>query len=248
MLSASPSCWAYALGRSPSFGPCLSPAKHAISKRFVVSFGRVAGGSRRRNRAGGSKCRCRFSSRLSFAPRSARAAILPAFLRLAPALRSGGDTRGALRAWVVMWRASWRVGCPRGTPFGESKSAFGARDAKSLASARRSEGALRVKRRTKRRQETAERPPRPGRERGSELAESARRVLVCWWSPSAVRSLAPRTWLSLVVLVLFHIPRALRAPAPDAGGSARPRGWARDAPRGTPGTTRARWVFGVIAV
>lgn len=172
MLSASPSCWAYALGRSPSFGPCLSPAKHAISKRFVVSFGRVAGGSRRRNRAGGSKCRCRFSSRLSFAPRSARAAILPAFLRLAPALRSGGDTRGALRAWVVMWRASWRVGCPRGAPLGESESAFGARDANAHRCA--------AERGSSARDATDETTPRddsgaaaPGRERGSELAESA---------------------------------------------------------------------------
>jgi len=77
MLSAPPSCWSCTLGRSPSFGPCRSPAKHAISKRIVVSFGRVAGGSRRRSRAGGSQCRCRFSSGLSFAPRSARAAILP---------------------------------------------------------------------------------------------------------------------------------------------------------------------------
>ena len=77
MLSVPPSCWPCTLGRSPSFGPCQSPAKHAISKRIVVSFGRVAGGSRRRSRAGGSKCRCRFSSCLSFAPRSARAAIFP---------------------------------------------------------------------------------------------------------------------------------------------------------------------------
>ena len=58
-----------------------------------------------------------------------------------------------------------------------------------------------------------------------------------------MRSLAPRTWRSLVILVSFSIPRALFAPAPDASGSTQPRGRACDAPhRGRPRRWhRHRW-------
>ena len=210
MLSVSPSCWAYALGRSPSFGPCLSPAKHAISKRFVVSFGRVAGGFRRRSRAGGHSTvvASLLVCRSLLAPRALRSSLPSSashrrFGRVVT--REGRSARG----WSCdARRGAWGV---RAARLSASPSPRLALVMRTLAGARRNEGAVRVMRRTKRRRETtAERPPRAANAAVNSpraRAESARRVRV---EPER-RALSSASDLALFffVLVPFPIPRAL---------------------------------------